>query len=81
MMVMEGQFQAGRDKLAQAGRCEKLAVLKLFLGFTELMVVLIIAPLQPMEAAVARIGIVDVLGGNGTVFQFIAGYQVEDFFI
>ena len=79
--VMAGQLQAGGDKLAQPGRREKLAVLDFLLCLAELMVIIIISPFQPVEAAVPRIGVVDVLMGDAVIFRPASGDQAEDFFI
>ena len=79
--VMAGWFQARGDKFAETGRRKKLAVLKFLLCIAELVVILIVAPLQPVESAVARIGIIDVLMGNAIGFRCTVCYQAEDFFI
>ena len=78
---MAGWFQARGDKFAETGRRKKLAVLKFLLCIAELVVLLIVAPLQPVESAVARIGIIDVLMGNAIGFRCTVCYQAEDFFI
>ena len=78
---MAGQLQAGGDKLAQPGRREKLAVFDFLFCLAELMVVFIISPFQPMEAAVPRIGVVDVLRSDAVFFRPAVCDQAEDFFI
>ncbi len=59
------QFQAGRYELTQMGRCKELAVLCLLLCLTVCMVILVVRPIQAMEAAIAGIGIVDILRTDG----------------
>ncbi len=59
-----GQAQALGYQLADVRRGEELPVFILLFLFTVCVVIFKIAPLQPVEAAIAGVGIVDVLPGE-----------------
>ena len=75
------QFQAGRNKFTQAGRRKELAVFNLFLCLAVCMVILVVRPFQTMQAAIAGIGIIDILRADGAFPTASAVDQVQDFFI
>ena len=79
--VMLRQFQAGRNKFTQVGRRKELAVFNLFLCLAVCMVILVVRPFQTMKAAIAGIGIIDILRADGAFPTAAAVDQVQDFFI
>ena len=58
--VCFGQLQARHHKLADGGRCEKLPVFDLFLGLAVGMVIGKVFSIQPVQAAIARIGVEEI---------------------
>ena len=79
--VMFRQFQAGCYKFAQAGRRKELAVFNLFLCLAVCMVILVVRPLQTVKAAIAGIGIINILRADRAFSKAAAVDQVQDFFI
>ncbi len=79
--VMFRQFQAGCYKFAQVGRCKKLAVFNFFFCLAVCMVILVVRPFQTMKAAIAGIGIINILRADGTFSTAATVDQVQDFFI
>ena len=58
-----------------------MSVLCLFLCLTVCMVILVVRPIQAMKAAIAGIGIVDILRTDGAGVTTVTVDQVQDFFI
>ena len=75
-------FQNGRFKLYKNNRVDiKFSTEEYAFCLAELMVIIIISPFQPVEAAVPGVGVVDVLRGDGAVRGEAAVDQVKNLFV
>ena len=76
-----GGLESGGHQLAEARRSEKLAVLNLLFRLTIAVVVVVVFAVQSMQAAVAGVGVVNILTGDASLHRCSAVDQVEHLFI